>query len=113
LLLGTITAALGVGTLLSALTVAYRDFQYVVPFLVQMWMFLTPVIYPLSVVPERWRLLLSLNPMTGLLEGFRAALLGSPYDWTALAISSGVSLALLALGTLYFRSVERGFADIV
>jgi lipopolysaccharide transport system permease protein len=110
-----VVAALGVGTLLSALTVAYRDFRHAVPFLVQLWMFATPAIYLQSdkVVGEGWRFLLPLNPAFGLIENFRAAVLGTPFDLYSLAVSSAVSLALLALGCLYFRRVERGFADII
>jgi lipopolysaccharide transport system permease protein len=111
--LGAVAVALGVGTLLSALTVAYRDFRYVTPFMVQFWMFATPVMYPLDIIPARWRIPLYLNPMTGALEGFRAALLATPLDWPLLSVSATVSAALLALGVLYFRAVEKGFADIV
>jgi lipopolysaccharide transport system permease protein len=112
-LLGTVLAATGVGALLSALTVAYRDFQYVVPVMVQLWMFVTPVIYPPSIVPEQWRWLLALNPMTGLIDGFRAAFLARPLDWPNIAISLGVSAAAFLAGAAYFRTVERRFADII
>jgi lipopolysaccharide transport system permease protein len=113
--LGLVVAALGVGTLLSALTVAYRDFRYVVPFMVQLWMFATPAIYMQAddVVGERWRPLLPLNPAYGLIVNFRAAMLGSDFDWYALAVSGAVSVALLLVGCLYFRRVERSFADII
>jgi lipopolysaccharide transport system permease protein len=115
LALGLMIAALGVGTLLSALTVAYRDFRYVVPFLVQLWMFATPTIYLQAdaVVGPRWRPLLALNPAYGLIANFRAAVLGGDLDWYALAVSGAVSVALLVLGCLYFRRVERSFADII
>jgi lipopolysaccharide transport system permease protein len=115
LALGLMVAALGVGTLLSALTVAYRDFRYVVPFLVQLWMFATPTIYLQAdaVVGPRWRPLLPLNPAYGLIANFRAAVLGGELDLYALAVSGGVSVVLLALGCLYFRRVERSFADII
>jgi lipopolysaccharide transport system permease protein len=112
-ILGTILAATGMGALLSALTVAYRDFRYVVPFMVQVWMFVTPVIYPSSIVPDRWRWLLSLNPMCGLIDGFRSSLLSSPMDWTRIAVSLAVALLFFLCGALYFRSVERRFADII
>lgn len=112
-LFGTILAATGVGTLLSALTVAYRDFRYVVPFLVQIWMFITPVIYPSSIIPQEWRWLQSLNPMAGLIDGFRASFLGRPLDWPNILISMGVSIVLFFIGVIYFRSVERRFADII
>lgn len=113
LVVGVVFTALGVGTFLSALTVAYRDFRYVTPFLVQFWMFATPVVYPASLVPETWRWLLYLNPMAGLIEGFRTAFLGSPLDVTALAVSMGVALILFFVGVAYFEKVERRFADII
>jgi lipopolysaccharide transport system permease protein len=113
--LGLVIAALGIGTLLSALTVAYRDFRYVVPFMVQLWMFATPTIYMQAdaVVGPRWRPLLPLNPAYGLIANFRAAVLGGEFDLYSLAVSSAVTLALLVVGCLYFRRVERSFADII
>ncbi|MBB6049273.1 ABC transporter permease [Armatimonas rosea] len=112
-LFGTVLAATGVGTLLSALTVAYRDFRYVVPFLVQIWMFITPVIYPSSIIPKEWRWVQALNPMAGLIDGFRASFLGRPLEWGNILISLAVSIALFFMGVFYFRSVERRFADII
>lgn len=110
-----VVAALGVGTLLAALTVAYRDFRYVVPFMVQLWMFATPAIYLQAdaVIGPQWQPYLPLNPAYGLIANFRAAVLGTPFDWYALAVSAAVSLALFVLGCLYFRRVERSFADII
>jgi len=110
-----VIAALGVGTLLSALTVAYRDFRYVVPFMVQLWMFATPCIYldAGKVIGPRWQALLPLNPAYGLIANFRQAMLGGPLDLYALAVSGTVSLVLLLLGCFYFRRVERRFADII
>jgi lipopolysaccharide transport system permease protein len=105
--------ALGVGTFLSALTVAYRDFRYVVPFMVQFWMFATPVVYPASLVPEQWRWLYSLNPMVGVIEGFRACFLGSAFDFGSLALALGVALLLFFAGVAYFEKVERRFADVI
>ena len=113
LVLAVIFTALGVGTLLSALTVAYRDFRYVVPFMIQLWMFVTPVVYPASLVPERWQWLFYLNPMAGLIEGFRAAFLGRPFDVVGLSISFTVAVAFFLAGILYFEKVERRFADII
>lgn len=110
---GTLLAAVGVGTLLSALVAAYRDFKHVIAFLVQLWMFATPVAYPASIVPEQWRTLYALNPMVGLIGGFRSSVLGQPYDWPAILVSLLTSAALLAAGLLYFRRVERRFADII
>jgi lipopolysaccharide transport system permease protein len=113
LLMGVAFAALGIGTLLSALTVSYRDFTHITPFLVQIWLYVTPVVFPLSLVPPRWQWLLNLNPMTGLVEGFRAAFLGKPFDIAALSLSLAVAIALFGLGILYFERVERRFADII
>lgn len=112
-LAGTLLAATGVGSLLSALTVEYRDFRYVVPFLTQMWMFVSPVIYPPSIVPERFRPLLALNPMAGIIDGFRAAFLGRPFDWGNIAISLVVAALFFLAGAAYFRKVERRFADVI
>lgn len=110
-----VVAASGFGALFSALTVAYRDFRYVVPFTVQLWMFATPCVYlPLEAYSgTRWSTLLPLNPAFGLVLNFRAALTGRPFDWPALAISGAVAVAILVVGALYFRRVERSFADVV
>lgn len=113
LLLAVVFIALGVGTLLSALTVAYRDFTHLTPFVIQIWMYITPVIFPVSLVPERWQWLLYLNPMTGLVEGFRSAFLGKPFDLQGLAISFAIAIAVFAIGVAYFEKVERRFADII
>ena len=110
-----VVAALGIGTLLAALTVAYRDFRYVVPFGVQLWMFATPCIYlnAAQVVGPRGQMALPLNPAYGLILNFRQAALGDPLDWYALAVSAAVSVALLLVGCMYYRRVERSFADII
>ena len=113
LLIAVIFTSLGVGTLLSALTVAYRDFTHLTPFMVQIWMYVTPVIFPVSLVPERWQWLLYLNPMTGLIEGFRAAFLGKPFDVVGLAISFVIATVVFVCGVAYFEKVERRFADII
>ena len=113
LILLTIFTALGIGTLLSALNVAYRDFRYVIPFMVQIWMFATPVIYPVKIVPKNWQWLLSLNPMSGIVDAYRSAILGKPFQWGNLAISLGVAFLGFLSGLLYFRRFEREFADIV
>jgi lipopolysaccharide transport system permease protein len=113
LLLALVTA-LGVGLWLSAMNVQYRDVRYAVPFLVQFWMFASPVTYPSSIVPEQWRALYGLNPMAGVIEGFRWALLGtetSPGPLTA--VSVGAALVLLVSGAYYFRRMEKTFADVV
>ncbi|MFA6958617.1 MAG: ABC transporter permease [Thermoanaerobaculia bacterium] len=106
-------AALGVGTLLAALTVAYRDFVHLTPFLVQIWMYATPVVFPVSLVPERWRWALYLNPMTGLVEAFRAGFLGKSFDWPNLALSFAAAVVIFLVGVAYFEKVERRFADII
>jgi lipopolysaccharide transport system permease protein len=111
--LGTVLAASGVGVLLSALTVSFRDFQYVIPFLVQLWLFVTPVIYPTAVVPERWRWALALNPMAGLIDGFRAAFLHRPLDWPQIGLSMATALFLFLAGACYFQQQERRFTDII
>lgn len=113
LMIAVVFIALGVGTLLSALTVAYRDFTHLTPFIVQIWMYVTPVIFPVSIVPERWQWILYLNPMTGLVEGFRSAFLGKSFDISGLAISCGIAVAAFVLGVAYFEKVERRFADII
>jgi lipopolysaccharide transport system permease protein len=113
---GLITlAALGIGTLLSALNVAYRDFRYVIPFLVQLWMFATPTVYMQpKAAPAGWiPLLLALNPLTSLIAAFRASVLGRPIPCDQLAIASAAVMLLFLLGCLYFRKVEDGFADII
>ena len=106
-------AALGTGALVSALNVAYRDFRYVMHFLIQVWMFLTPVVYPVSVFSGPWKLLLSLNPMAGVVGGFRSAILGRPFDYQFIGLSLVAAVVVLMLGMLYFRRVERRFADII
>jgi lipopolysaccharide transport system permease protein len=106
-------SALGIGTLLSALTVSYRDFTHITPFLLQLWMYITPVVFPVSLVPQGWQWLLYLNPMTGLVEGFRAAFLGKPFDMIGLSTSFVIAAAMFAAGIAYFERVERRFADII
>lgn len=106
-------AALGIGLMLAALTVAYRDFRYVVPFLIQLWMYASPVIYPVSIVPAKWHWVLALNPMAGIIDGFRSALLGKPFNYITLAISSLVACTLFVAGVLYFKRLEKDFADLI
>ena len=105
---------LAVGLFLSALNVRYRDVSHSIPFVIQVWLYASPVIYPLSLVPENWRFLYSLNPMVGVIEGFRWALLGkeSP-DFVAIAISGGMVMTLLVLSVIFFNRMERSFADIM
>src|SRR2546429_335586 len=113
-ILFAIATALGVGLWLSALNVKYRDVRYTITFLVQFWLFATPVAYASSIVPERWRPLYGLNPMSGVVEGFRWALLGkSPAPGTMLGVSALVVAALLISGLYYYRRMEKNFADVV
>ena len=108
-----VLTALGVSVWLSALDVQYRDVRYAVPFFIQVWLFATPVIYSSGDVPERWRPLLALNPMTGVIEAFSWALLGTgDLPLGSLGLSTVVVLALLGTGLLYFRRMERTFADV-
>ena len=113
LVAGLVLTALGVGTFLAALNVAYRDFRYVVPFLVQFWMFATPVAYPASLVPAQWQWVLYLNPMAGVIEGFRSTFLGRPFEFSGLLVSLAIAVMLFAAGIAYFEKVERRFADII
>jgi lipopolysaccharide transport system permease protein len=109
-----VVTAFSVSIWLSALDVQYRDVRYAVPFLVQVWLFATPVIYASADVPARWQVLLALNPMSGIIEGFRWALLGGAEPpLAALTVSVVVVAALLATGLLYFRRMERTFADVI
>jgi lipopolysaccharide transport system permease protein len=111
LLLALVTA-LGVGLWLSALNVMYRDINYILPFITQFWLFITPIAYPSSMIPEKWRLLYALNPMTGVVEGFRWALLGTDTaPGPMLAVSSTIAVLVLISGLFYFRRMERTFAD--
>jgi lipopolysaccharide transport system permease protein len=104
-------AALGIWT--AALNVKYRDIRYALPFVIQLLMFLTPVIYPISFLPTRWRWVLRLNPLSGIIEGFRDAVFGRSFNWEGLAISILVTLALLVAAALTFSRMEEEFADII
>lgn len=113
LVFATIFTALGVGALLSALVVAYRDFRFVIPFLLQIWMYATPIVYPVNLVPGHWRWVLYLNPMAGIIDGFRSAFLGKPFNLDVLGLSFCASLAIFLIGIAYFEQVERRFADVI
>jgi lipopolysaccharide transport system permease protein len=102
--------ASGVGIWLAALNVKYRDVRYALPFLIQIWLFASPVIYA---VPDRWRWLLALNPMTAIIEGFRSALFGLPFDWLMLGVSASITLFILAYAAFAFARMERSFADVI
>mgnify|MGYP001033296811 CR=1 FL=1 len=108
-----LATALGVGLLLAAMTVNYRDFRHTVPFLLQVWFFLTPVIYPVTLLPERYRWLSMINPMGGAIEAFRAAMLGTPIAWLQLLSAVAAATVCLLAGLLYFTHTERRFADLI
>lgn len=110
---GTFLAASGLGLALSALNVQYRDVKYVVPFFTQMALFLTPVLYPMRYVPQKIAVYLAFNPMAGMVEGFRYAVLGSPVSWPLVASSLGICMLLFAGGLFVFRRMERTFSDII
>jgi lipopolysaccharide transport system permease protein len=109
----TALTATGIGMWLAALNVRYRDVQHAIPFLMQLWMFATPVVYPASLVPVGWRPLFALNPMTGIIEAYRAAVLGTALDWPSLGISALSAAVLAALGAWQFHRMEQSFADQV
>jgi lipopolysaccharide transport system permease protein len=112
-LLFAVLTSLAVGLWLSALNVQYRDFQYTVPFLIQLWLFASPVVYPSSLLPEPYRMIYGLNPMAGVIEGFRWALLGTSPPSSLILVSVAMVIALLVSGAFYFRRMERTFADVV
>ncbi|MBU7008187.1 ABC transporter permease [Phosphitispora fastidiosa] len=114
-LLLALTASLGFGLWLAALNVKYRDFRYIVPFIVQFGLYISPVGFSSSIVPDQWRLLYSINPMVGVIDGFRWAILGSNVDfyWPGLLLSIGLTVLIFASGLRYFRKTERSFADVI
>lgn len=112
-LVGTAIAATGLSLFLAALNVKYRDIKYVVPFFTQMALFITPVLYPLAHLSLRTRTILSLNPMAGIIEGIRFSVFGNPVSWRLVGLSFGVSLLLLITGLVFFKRMERTFADVI
>ena len=110
----TTLLALGVGMWASALNVKYRDVRYALPFLIQLWRFASPVIYLASLIPQKWRWVLWLNPLAGIIEGFRSSVFGvNKFDWSALGLSTAITFAMLVYSAYNFRRMERVFADIV
>jgi lipopolysaccharide transport system permease protein len=109
----TALLTIGIGMWMSALNVKYRDVRYALPFLIQLWMFATPIIYPSSLIPEKWRWLFRINPLTGLIEGYRSAIFGKPFDLMGLGISIFFIFIVLIYSAYTFRQMERSFADIV
>jgi len=106
--------SIAVGMWLSALNVKYRDIRFVLPFLIQLWMFVSPVIYPASMIPQKWRWLLTLNPLTGIIENFRAALFAQKrFEWVSLGISMGITILMLLYSIYSFRRMEKHFADVI
>ncbi len=106
--------ALGFAILMAALNVKYRDIRFVLPFLIQVWFFASPIIYPSTLLPARWQWVFSLNPMTGIIEGFRASLFGvKEFNWPAIAFSAVFTIALLVCATTTFKRMENSFADII
>lgn len=109
-----VVTALAFGLWLTALNVKYRDVGMAVPFFLQAWMYLCPIIYPSRIIPDKWRILYGLNPMVGVIEGFRWSILGmAPPDWTMIAVSFAVVAAIFVGGLYYFRTVEATFADVI
>jgi lipopolysaccharide transport system permease protein len=106
--------ALAAGIWLAPLNVKYRDVSYAIPFLVQVWMYVSPVVYPVSLIPERWRVIYGLNPMAGVIEGFRWALLANEApDFRLMFVSAGMVICLLVGGIVFFKRMERTFADVI
>jgi len=113
LVLLTALFGLGVGTWMSALNVKYRDVRFALPFLIQLWLFVSSVILPSSSVPAKWRWVLMFNPMSGIIEGYRAALFGLPFDWPALGVATALTIVMLFYSIYSFGKAERTFADII
>jgi lipopolysaccharide transport system permease protein len=114
LVIPLVMLVLGLGMILSALNVRFRDVKYTIPFFIQSILFVTPIIYPTSIVPEHYRFLLALNPLSGLIDAFRAAMLPArPMNWNLLLISTGITVIIFLAGHAYFRKTEREFADII
>jgi homopolymeric O-antigen transport system permease protein len=109
----TALLATGVGMWLSALNVKYRDIRFALPFIIQLWMFLSPVFYPSHVLPEKYRWAFALNPLTGIIDAYRSSLFGQPIDWTSLGVSALITIVLLVYASYSFRRMEKTFADIV
>jgi len=112
-LLGTIVSAAGAGILFAALIVTYRDVRYVMTFVMQLWLFGTPVLYSLDIIPAKWHALYALNPMVGMIAGFRACVLGGPVPAQVILISSVSAVLMFVAGIRYFLQVERRFADVI
>jgi lipopolysaccharide transport system permease protein len=101
------------GALFSALNVRFRDVKFALPFALQVWMLASPIFYPSAILPEKWRMIFAINPLTGILEGFRAALFGTKFDWTVIGISCASILVLLLFSLFVFKRMEDDFADLI
>jgi lipopolysaccharide transport system permease protein len=108
-----ITQTIAFGTLFSALNVRFRDVKFALPFALQIWMLASPIFYPSNILSEKWRLIFALNPLTGILEGFRASIFGTNFDWTVIAVSSASVLVTLAFSLFVFKRMEDDFADLI
>ncbi|MGA9996519.1 MAG: ABC transporter permease [Pyrinomonadaceae bacterium] len=113
MLLLTVLFSMAIGVWLSALTVKYRDIRHALPFILQMWMYLTPIIYPLSVLSPKWQKLMYINPLTGITEGIRAAAMGKEFNWPAIECSLVITVLTFALAVSAFRRIEKSFADLI
>jgi len=111
--LGSFLATCGLGLVVSAMNVYFRDVKYAIPFFIQMGLFVTPVLYPLSYIPEKFRMLMELNPMAGMVEGFRYSLLGGPARWDLTGVSLAAGVGLFVAGLFVFRIMESRFADVI
>ena len=105
--------AIGIGMWTSALNVKYRDIRHALPFVIQLGLFISPIIYPPTIVPEKWRWVLVFNPMTGIIEAYRSAILGRPFDWFQLGASLVITVSILFYATITFKRMEKSFADII
>ncbi len=109
----TVLLALDFSIWLAALTVKYRDVRHALPFVLQLWMFLTPIVYPLSVVPQKWRWVMYLNPLTGIVEGVRSSLTGRKFNWIAISFSICIAVFALLSSIRAFQRIEKRFADLI
>jgi homopolymeric O-antigen transport system permease protein len=113
MILLTILLALDFSIWLAGMTVKYRDIRHALPFVLQLWMFLTPIVYPLSVVPPKWRWAMYLNPLTGIVEGIRSSLTGHRFNWAAIAVSVAITFVALPVSIQAFHRIEKSFADLI
>jgi lipopolysaccharide transport system permease protein len=109
----TALLAFAIATWLAAVTVQYRDVRHALPFMLQAWFFVTPIIYPISVIPAKWRWIVYINPLTGIIEGIRAAVAGRGFGWSMLITSAGITAVIFAAGIYGFRRTERTIADLI